>query len=190
MSFEGPWSDHGVRARLHHEYGYSPLPRNHRQGRAETPSVDIRPAGYQHAKQKADRRIAGALERMLNDHTQPRQGDDDRTTGPPGSSGHGRARGTRWTGYCSFSTALGRFASPRQPDSPRCVVDTHAGSAGQQASSTKKRKQTNLRRCSRPGGSRATGVSAAIGGSLMTAIRKPAAVNASDIPCSGRCQFV
>ena len=43
---------------------------------------------------------------------------------------------------------------------------------------------------SRPGGSTSGGVSGAGGGSLMVAMRKPAAAKASVMACSGRCQKV
>lgn len=42
----------------------------------------------------------------------------------------------------------------------------------------------------RSGGSSSRGVSGRKGGSLMTAMRKPASVNASLMACKGRCQKV
>lgn len=41
-----------------------------------------------------------------------------------------------------------------------------------------------------PGARSSRGVSDEKGGSLMTAMRKPASVNASDIACKGRCRWL
>lgn len=51
-------------------------------------------------------------------------------------------------------------------------------------------KQMKAVRSSRPGGRSSRGVSGKKGGSLITAMRKPASENASDMACKGRCQKV